>query len=563
MLSRSSQKRDPRTQIDPDEIFLDSANLSKLDVHAFEGRIERPIGMRATRVVGLFFVITLVIFAGRAIYLTVYRGSEYQARSERNHLRYTPVFSERGAIVDRNGVELAVNMAASGTEFSLRHYTTLPGFSHLTGFVKYPSKDASGFYYSNETAGIDGVEKAYDGELRGKNGIRIIEVDAVGAVASKRVVVAPQQGTNVSLSIDSRLQQKLFELIKGTAERVGFSAGAGALMDIRTGELLALTSFPDYSSQVMTDGEDTKTINSYNRDPHKPFLNRAVDGLYTPGSIIKPFIATAALNEHIVTPDTIIVSTGSISIPNPFDSKKKTVFNDWKAHGPVDMRKALAVSSNVYFFEIGGGFGSQPGLGIGKIELYLKRFGFGSEIDDPFLHGQPGTIPTPSWKLEHFNGEPWRIGDTYNTSIGQYGVQITPLQAVRAIAGLANGTYLPRPTIVKTESPLLASRFPTFAIDEEIFRVVWEGMRQGVLSGTARGLSLPGLSIAAKTGTAELGTAKDFVNSWVVGFYPYENPHYAFAVLMEKGPRDNLIGATFVTRGFLEWLLQNAPEYTK
>lgn len=548
-------------EIDPDEIFLDSANLSDFDLPSFEGRMEKPIGPGVAQAIGAFFLMVLVVFAARVFYLNIWRGLEYRERSEQNHLRYSPVFAERGAILDRHGVELASNAAGTSSEFSLRRYTAKPGLAHILGFVKYPSKDANGFYYAAETLGLDGAEKAYDEELGGQDGVRIIEVDATGAIASKSVITPPEPGRSVTLSIDSRVQQKLFELIRKTANDVGFTAGAGALLDVTTGELIALASFPDYAPQIMTDGADTEAIERYVSDPRKPFLNRAISGLYTPGSIVKPFMAAAALNERLITPEKEIVSTGSIAIQNPYDPRKKSIFNDWKAHGAVDMRKALAVSSNVYFYEIGGGFENQPGLGIGRIESYLRRFGFGEPITDPFLGGEAGTIPTPAWKAEHFNGEPWRVGDTYNTAIGQYGLLVTPLQAVRALAGLANGFTLPQPTILKDERRQQSGT--DFGIDRTLLKVVWEGMREAVLTGTAKGLYLRDLSVAAKTGTAEIGTSKNFVNSWVIGFYPYENPRYAFAVIMEKGPRDNLIGAAFVSRAFLEWLVSNAPEYAK
>ena len=183
-------------------------------------------------------------------------------------------------------------------------------------------------------------------------------------------------------------------------------------------------------------------------DEGKRFLEGALDGLYMPGSIVKPFIASAALTEKIITPEKSILSIGSISIPNPYNPDKESVFKDWKAHGYVNMREAIAVSSDVYFYEIGGGFGDQPGLGIARIKQYLELFGFGKADDNNFLLDVKGTIPDPAWKAQVFDGEPWRIGDTYNTSIGQYGMQVTPMQALRATAAIANGGFLVDPTLL-------------------------------------------------------------------------------------------------------------------
>ena len=172
-----------------------------------------------------------------------------------------------------------------------------------------------------------------------------------------------------------------------------------------------------------------------------------------------------------------------------------------------------------------------------------------------------GVIPDPAWKEKNFNGEMWRVGDTYNTAIGQYGVQITPIQAVVALSAIANGGTLLTPSILFTSTSTIA-KGTKVPIDQGNFKVVQEGMRQGVTEGgTAAGLNTSGVDVAGKTGTAELGTRKQFVNSWVIGFFPYEKPKYAFAVVMEKGPVKNLLGGTYVMRTLLDWMAVNTPEY--
>jgi len=456
---------------------------------------------------------------------------------------------------------LASNEIKEGEkEFAARHYIPEDGFAHLLGYVKYPSKDSSGFYYKEDYNGVAGVEKFFDKELAGKNGLRIVETNALGLIQSESLLQPPSPGNDVTLSVDARVQKALFERIKELAERVGFEGGAGIIMDVESGEILALTSFPEYNSEILADGTDSAAIKRFVSDGRKPFLNRATDGLYTPGSIVKPFIAIGALNEKIIDPLKEITSTGSISVPNPYDPKKKSVFTDWKAHGAVDMRKALAVSSNVYFYEVGGGYGDQKGLGIAKIEEYMKRFGFGMDPGGEFW-GKKGIIPNPEWKKEMFKGDDWRIGDTYNTAIGQYGVQVTPFQAVRGMAAVANGGNLLDPSILKILPE--EARYKDLELDEEYFKVVREGLRQGVIEGTASGLDVPFVKVAAKTGTAELGTLKKKVNSWALGFFPYEKPRYAFVVIMERGPRDNTIGGLYVMRELFEWMNVYAPEYLR
>ena len=560
---RSNGRIDRRKSGDiaPDEIFLDSYNLPSFDQNQLEGRLQSPLALRTFFITAGVFALIIFIFAGRIWHLQVVNGAEYNKQSEENRLRHTLIFAERGLIFDRLGEVLAENVPkVEATEFSLRHYVPIPGIAHAVGYLKYPSKDSAGFYYNTEFQGIDGTEKWFNNELEGKNGLRIIETDALGAIRSESRLLPPESGNSVTLSIDSRISKKLYESMENLARSAGFSGGAGVIMDVKNGELLALTSFPEYQSQTLTDGKN-KSIVSYLEDERKPFLNRTTNGLYTPGSIIKPFIALGALTEGVIKPETIINVTGSISVPNAYDPKKKTLFNDWKAHGPVDMREALAVSSNVYFFEVGGGFESQKGLGISGVERYLRMFGFGELFPDIPFSGTAGIVPNPAWKEENFKDGVWRIGDTYNTSIGQYGLQVTPLEAVRAVSAVATDGVLIRPTLLLGDGNGVIEK--TITLPKEHFKVVREGMHLAVLHGTAKNLNIQAVTLAAKTGTAEIGVSKKTVNSWIIGFFPYENPRFAFTVIMERGARENTIGALYVMRELLEWMAVYTPEYLK
>lgn len=333
-------------------------------------------------------------------------------------------------------------------------------------------------------------------------------------------------------------------------------------MDIHTGEVIAMTSYPEYDSQIMTDKTDTSAIDSFLNDPQNPFLNRAIDGLYAPGSTVKPYVAMGVLNENIIDPSTKILSTGSISLPNPYDPSDPSVFHDWRPQGWVDMEDALAVSSDVYFYEVGGGYEDQKGLGITKLDQYFSLFGFGQALPTgSFFSGSAGQVPSPSWKAATFPDDPtWRIGDTYHTAIGQYGFQVSPVQMVRAIAAIANGGDLLDPTILKTSTASILRNVDLPAAD---FQIVREGLHQGVKDplGTDGALNVPYVDIAAKSGTAELGTTKLTDNAWITGFWPYNDPEYAFAVVMERGPISNEIGGAAVMRYTLDWMDKNTPEY--
>lgn len=547
-----------RHDITPEDIFLDATNRANLDALQFEGRIERPVAARAIIAVGAVFTFAILVFAAQAINLQIVQGETYADISRNNRIDRSVLFADRGVIYDRSDTELAWNaVASSSEEFAFRAYIDKPGFAHLLGFVNYPKADSTGTWWREDYSGAAGAERIFNDTLAGKNGSSMAETNAKGSLVREDIVDPPDNGQPLHLSIDADVQGELARILQAHAANQRFQGGAAAIMDVRTGELLALTSFPEYDNEAFSRGDGT-VIAAANTDPVKPLLNRAVAGLYTPGSIVKPFFAAAALSEGIITPEKQILSTGSISIPNPYDPSKPSIFRDWKAHGYTDMRRALAVSSDVYFYAIGGGYQDQAGLGIERIDEYAQRFGLGVLTGIIFQNEAEGVIPTPAWKESVFDGDPWRLGDTYNTAIGQYGFQITPIQAVRATAAMANGGTLHTPHIEKDARVDGES----IGIDDEHLRVAREGMRAAVTDGgTAAALNISGIELAGKTGTAQVGVRNEFMNSWVIGFWPASNPKYAFAVVLEKAPAGTLSGAAPAMSNFFHWLRDNKPEY--
>ncbi len=564
-------KRRRRTSaIEPDEIFLDSHNIPDFDKYQFEGRIERPIQKRSLFIAGTLIALLVAGYGVRAFNLMVINGTAYAKQAAENQLSEHVIISDRGLIVDRTGVELAFNDHASSSapesdEFAMRMYAPYRGIAHAVGYVKPPQKDSQGFYYRDSYIGIDGVEAVFDPELKGKNGEMLTEVNARGEVVSQSTVRNPEEGKKITLSIDAKVTEALYDAIAARALQSKFKGGGAVILDVLTGEILALTSFPEYSSQTLSQGDAT-ALKLLTDDVREPFLDRAVDGLYAPGSIVKPIVAAAALTEGVIDEHTKILSTGSITIPNPYNPSKPSIFKDWKAHGYVNMREAIAASSDVYFYEVGGGFQTQPGLGIERLAKYFRAFGFG---EDPGLFGisdKTGTIPTPAWKEEMFDGDPWRVGDTYNTSIGQYGVQITPLQAARAIAAVANGGKLITPTLIAgfAAHSLTGEATPKWSsvpVGEYSLQVAREGMHMAVEGGTAAAVNLPFVEVGAKTGTAQVGAKNEFMNSWMIGFFPYEHPRFAYAVVLERAPAGTLVGAPAAMSDFFWWMNAHAPQY--
>ena len=554
-------------EIAPDEIFLDSSNLPAHESSQFEGRVAKLLSRRSILAAGIIFGLVVIVFTGRAFSLQVVQGAALADISRKNTLDRSLVFATRGVIYDRIGRELAWNETANGTEatstelFALRKYSLLPGLSHLLGFIQYPKADSSGVWWREDYTPVSGVELSFDDVLGGHNGSTMVETDARGVVERRDIVVPTNNGEPLSISIDAAVQSKLYSLLAAHAKKQGFVGGAAVIMSVETGQVLAITSFPEYDNQAFTDGSSS-VIRTQTNDASTPLLDRAVSGLYVPGSIVKPIFAVAALREGIITPEKQIISTGAISIPNPYDPSHPSLFRDWAVHGPVDMRTALAVSSDEYFYTIGGGYGGQEGLGIARIDEYAQKFGLGSETSIALPGEQSGVIPTPAWKIATFGpDDPWRIGDTYNTAIGQYGFQVTPIQAVRYTAAIANGGKLLTPQLLASSTP----SFSQINIPDAELQIVREGMRLAVTSNrfdaTVKFLNIPDIKLAAKTGTAEIGAHNEWMNSWSVGFWPADHPVYAYAVVLERAPAGTLSGAAPAMLPFFQWLAAEHPEY--
>ncbi|TSD02500.1 MAG: Penicillin-binding protein 2 [Parcubacteria group bacterium Athens0714_24] len=536
-------------QIYPDEIFLDSKNIPKFDTQQFEGRLEKPISKKTFFIFSSFLVLISFFYFGQVFNLQVLRGQAMADRSQKNNLKKEIILPPRTTIADRDGVRLA------WTDGDQRNYIDIAGFSHIIGYLGLPSKEDlqnNPGLAMNVIIGKEGVEKKYEEFLRGNAGVKLVEFDSQNNIISESVQTLPVANEDFKLTIDSGVQAKLFEALSSAGKNLGYKGGAGTILDVNNGEVLALASYPEYKQENISDYLNAK---------NNPFLNRAISGLYAPGSIVKPFIALAALNENIISPDKQIFSSGSISIPNPFFPDKKNIFLDWKAHGWTDMKKALAVSSDVYFYEIGGGYQNQKGLGISKLEDYAKQFGMDSKTGIDLLGEENGVVPDPELKARADPRDPiWRVGDTYNASIGQGYFQVTPIEMAVFAAALANNGIFVQPHL----APVLNnSSVKTIDIPKEYFDIVREGMLMAVKEGTATTLNVPGISIAAKTGTAQVGANNQFTNSWVIGFFPYENPKYAFAVVTERGPKDSAAGAQYVMRQILDWLAIYRPEYLK
>lgn len=432
-----------------------------------------------------------------------------------------------------------------------------PGyFSHIIGYVGKISDQVlknDSYYSSLDFIGKDGLEAQYEKELRGLPGKIAVSVDSENTVLKTLTAVEALPGNNLILSVDSNLQKILFDALSAKIDQTNSTGGAAVVLNVKSGEIVALVSLPSFDF-------DNKTYGEIIKDKNNPFFNRAISGFYPAGSTIKPFVALAALAENTINPAYKIDDTlGYIKVANQYDPNIIYTYRDWKAHGFVDMRKAIAVSANVYFYVIGGGYKNIKGLGIERLEKYFKLFGFNSLSGIDLPGETSGLIPNPAWKKSVKN-EDWYTGDTYNISIGQGDIAVTPLQMASAIGAIANGGTLWKPKIVSKvtdrNNNIIAEFKPeslrTNIIDKERLKVVQEGLRGAVVDGSAYLLNNLPIKVAGKTGTAQVTNTFRKTNAWFTGFAPYDDPDIALAIVVE-GAGEGSTAAVPIAKEVFEW----------
>lgn len=408
-------------------------------------------------------------------------------------------------------------------------------------------------YLPSDTIGKAGVERSYERSLRGLYGKQTIEVDVLGKEQGKISEVAPVPGKHLRLTIDVELQEVLERIMREEMEIAGKSKAAAVALDPRDGSIRALVSIPSYNNNDFSGGISSEAYSAYSSNPDNPLFNRAIGGTYPSGSTIKPAIAAAALEEGIITPNTSIISSGGINVGDWF-------FPDWQAggHGITDVRRSIAWSVNTFYYYIGGGYQDFAGLGVEKITQYLRSIGFAARLGLDIPGEAEGFLPSREWKEERKN-ERWYIGDTYNLSIGQGDLLVTPLQIASMTAAFANGGTVYQPhvmdalidPITKQEELFSAKQIREDIASDIHVDTIKQGMKDCVDYGSCRRLSLLPFTSGAKTGTAQWSTTKE-PHAWFTSFAPYESPEIVLTVLVEEGEGGSLIGAP-ITKNFYDW----------
>jgi len=331
--------------------------------------------------------------------------------------------------------------------------------------------------------------------LRGTKGAINYQVDALQQVINQKNEFGFKTGNSLKLTIDAQFQQKIYEIL---SNYIGnrFGGASAVALNPQTGEVLALVSVPSYDNNLFNFSLDEAEFKKLNENPQKPFLIELFPENIVRVQLLSHLLSLMALEEKIISPlKEIDDENGMIVVENPYNPNKPQIFRDWQVHGKVNMAEAIAKSCDVYFYSIGGGYKDQIGLGVNKIENYLKDFNWGKQTGIDLFGEKPGLVPSSSWKEQELN-DIWRIGDTYNLSIGQGYVRITPLGLAINYSALINGGKILKPFIVKeiinTETQKVLQEInpqviKQLTVDPQNLKTIKEGMELTTKIGTASG----------------------------------------------------------------------------
>ncbi|MBU0963662.1 penicillin-binding protein 2 [Patescibacteria group bacterium] len=467
-----------------------------------------------------------------------------------DHIPYEQAMLLKIASSDLPGITLDAS--------TFREYINNTLFSHTLGYMGKISPDEMEKhpdYSFDDYIGKSGVELFYEDVLRGTHGKKEIEVDSLGKESKIITESKPEQGKNIILTIDSDIQNTLGQELNALVEKSQTITGAAAAaIDPQNGEVLALVSSPTFDNNSFTAGLTPEQYADIANNPDKPLYNRAIAGEYPSGSTIKPLIALAGLQDGIINEHTSFLSTGGIKIDKWF-------FPDWKAggHGQTDVKKAISESVNTFFYLVGGGDENIQGLGVNRIRSYLELFGLNDALGIDIPGEATGFLPTKEWKQEVKN-EPWYIGDTYHLSIGQGDILVTPLQVATYTAIVANSGTFYKPHLLKSYSDATNQNVeeidPTIIRDNFIndyyYKIVQDGLREAVLSGSSSALGDLPFSSAGKTGTAQFGS-EGKTHAWFTCFAPFEDPNIAITVVVESGGEGHATALPVAKEGLKKW----------
>lgn len=530
--------------------------------------------------VGLF----LVLFATLAR-LQIIEGQYYRALANGNRIREVILHSPRGVVFDRHNEPLLVNIPAfrlkscneTGTECessviskdqaieiearglakgqslevdAVRQYLFGPVMGHLLGYVSEVTKEELGGpkkYLLGDRIGRGGVEQQFQDSLRGKDGKKLVEVDAMGKGEKTVSVIEPTPGKNLTLAIDLGVQKTAYEAIKNVT-------GAVVASDPRTGEVIALVSSPSFDPNLFTDlllskEEREAKISALFTGNTQPLFDRVTSGIYPPGSTFKMITATAGLETGGIKPTTTIDDPG-ILIIGPYKFPNWKFLRDGGTQGVLDVVGAIQKSNDIFFYR------TAEWTGLDNLTDWAKKFGLSRPLGIDLPGELGGSVPDAVWRVA--NSREWYLGDTYHLGIGQGELLTTPLQVNFWTSVFANGGNLCQPTVILGNG----GKCRSLGIQPKNLTIVRKGMLAACGDG---GTAYPlfnfkdpknpnkTIQIACKTGTAEFGDPKNRTHAWLTAFAPAENPEIAVTALVEAGGEGSDVAAPIVKKVLEQW----------
>lgn len=434
-----------------------------------------------------------------------------------------------------------------------RYYPYADIYAHVLGYVGPVSdkdkKDNPLYMVPGFKIGKSGLERYFDYKLQGQGGTIKLEVNAYGRVMNEIERNNGEEGESLTLTLDARLQQAAYEAF-------GEESGAAVVLNVRTGEILALVSTPSFDPNLFTNGISYKHWNALLNNERTPLVNKAVSGQYSPGSTFKVVVALAALEAGVIDLNTRFTCSGGLDVGN-------IRFHCWRhsGHGSLNVVEALKHSCDIFFYE------TAMKLGIDKIHDMAVKLGMGNVLEVGLDNEKAGIIPTKAWKKARF-GTSWTHGDAANSGIGQGYVLVTPLQLATMLARVVNGGYAVQPTFIKPTEKELA-KIKRLDISTKNIEIVKRGMFEvvngaGGTAGRAR-FNINGVMMGGKTGTTQVrrismkerssGILRDEQLPWrlrnhalFIGFTPVDNPRYAVAVVVEHGSSGSGVAAPIASK---------------
>ncbi len=522
-------------------------------------KLKTIIDVRARRqgtfritVLFLFFTLVSLFILGRMFELQVRDGTLYGEISKRNAMRSIPIPSVRSMIIDRTGARLAVDVPEyellklkkngqwdretigferaskyeeSGTPedqyvevFPKRVYPAGETTAHITGYLGEIGPVELGHmrslgYRPGDRIGKSGIEKYYERRINGIRGGRIFAVDSRGRFLRDLSTEQPIGGKPFRTSIDLRLQKEAYAALKEKNK-----PGAMIVMDSKTGEILVMATYPSFNNNLTSGGLHPELWRTLYQDPRHPLMNRAISVTTPLGSVFKLVIGSAAIREGLVKTD----GSRVFHCPGSF-RLGRSVFRCWTSHGAINFTNGIAQSCDVVFYTLG------RELGVTRIEKYAKMMGFGRKTGVDLPGEAIGLVPGEDWK-RHFRGSEWFEGDTISYAIGQGYLQVTPIQAMVMANVVATRGTIVTPHVRKD----VKAQTVNVGIPPAVFERIRLGMRQAVLGGTCARFNQFPIPSAGKTGTAQ-DLPRPNPHAWFVGFAPFDNPRFTYAVFVENG----------------------------